>query len=440
MTKHPNGEDEKPMIRIYRSTGTILLKALILALLFGCPLQPNVVVGQDLSEEMRETFEQMLPQLDVDLQAKVRDAIDKNRDYLELTSDEFRRFRDHPANPFEGWDGIDPSAVDGLIRLRFETQPIRSRVPNRYERQSDSFLRGARDLVKRANAGTVVVSSSDKQIALGTVISADGHIVTKLSELGEDSDLSCRGFDGRNWSAKVVAKNQANDIAILKIPANQLPPVKFAAHQPEVGSFIFSTNGQANPMAFGVYSNPPRSLIGENQAFLGVKPVSHVQGVQVVEVTRGSSADAIGMQVGDVLLSINGNALDSVQSLVNEIRKNQPGDKITIQFIRGGKTQSATALLAGRNVGGPTADRFAQMKTFGAIQSKRRSEFPLVFQHDTPLVPEQCGGPVTNLDGQVVGINIARGGRVASYAIPAQHVRQLAQELLRPNVASKKLD
>lgn len=193
-------------------------------------------------------------------------------------------------------------------------------------------------------------------------------------------------------------------------------------------------------MAFGVYSNPPRSLIGENQAFLGVKPVSHAEGVQVVEVTRGSSADAIGMQVGDILLSINGNRLESVQSLVNEIRKNQPGDKITIEFLRRGENQTAIALLAGRNVGGPTADRFAQMKTFGAIQSKRRSEFPLVFQHDTPLVPEECGGPVTNLDGQVVGINIARGGRVASYAIPAQHVRQLAQELLRPNVASKKLD
>ena len=428
------------MFQTNRSEGIQSHKALFLILLLCCLAKPGVLVGQELSEDMRETFEQMLPQLDADLQTKVREAIDLNRDYLELTADEFRRFRDHPANPFEGWDGIDPTAVNGLIRLKFETQPIRSRVPNEYERQSDTFLREARDLIRRANAGTVVVFSGDKQIALGTVISADGHIVTKLSELGDDSGLRCRGFDGRDWSTKIIAKNNANDIAILKIPANQLPPVKFAAEQPAVGSFIFSTNGQANPMAFGVYSNPPRSLIGENQAFLGVKPVAHSQGVQVVEVTRGSSADAIGMEVGDVLLRINGTRLDSVQSLVNEIRKNQPGDKITIDFIRGDQPQSATALLAGRNVGGPTADRFAQMKTFGAIQSKRRSEFPLVFQHDTPLVPEQCGGPVTNLDGQVVGINIARGGRVASYAIPASHVRQLAQELLRPNVASKKLD
>ena len=428
------------MFRTIRSKGATILRTLIWALLLCSLPLPAVLIGQDLSEEMRETFEQMLPQLDADLQKKVRDAIDKNRDYLELTPDQFRRFRDHPANPFEGWDGIDPSTAEGLIRLKFETQPIRSRVPNEYERQSNSFLQEARGLIKRANAGTVVVKSGDKQLALGTVISVEGHIITKLSELAEASDLRCHGYDGRAWSAKLVAKNQANDIAVLKIPAKQLPPVKFAAHQPEVGSFIFSTNGQVNPMAFGVYSNPPRSLIGENQAFLGVKPVSHAEGVQVVEVTRGSSADAIGMQVGDILLSINGNRLESVQSLVNEIRKNQPGDKITIEFLRRGENQTAIALLAGRNVGGPTADRFAQMKTFGAIQSKRRSEFPLVFQHDTPLVPEECGGPVTNLDGQVVGINIARGGRVASYAIPAQHVRQLAQELLRPNVASKKLD
>jgi serine protease Do len=97
----------------------------------------------------------------------------------------------------------------------------------------------------------------------------------------------------------------------------------------------------------------------------------------------------------------------------------------------------AVAQLAGRDVGGPTADRFGQMETFGAVQSDRRYGFPLVFQHDTPLVPEECGGPVINLDGQVVGMNIARGGRVATYAIPADHLQQLLGEMLHPNVAAR---
>ena len=60
--------------------------------------------------------------------------------------------------------------------------------------------------------------------------------------------------------------------------------------------------------------------------------------------------------------------------------------------------------------------------------SGRRSGFPAL-QHDTVLHPDQCGGPLVNLDGKVVGINIARASRVASYAIPADVVVPLIQEL-----------
>jgi len=34
----------------------------------------------------------------------------------------------------------------------------------------------------------------------------------------------------------------------------------------------------------------------------------------------------------------------------------------------------------------------------------------------------QCGGPLMNLDGKAVGLNIARAGRVASYALPSSVV------------------
>ena len=408
---------------------------MILALLI-----PQAVHAQQLSQEMRETFREILPQLDLDLQDKVRQALHLNRDYLELSPDEFKRFRDHPANPFEGWDGIDADSIQGVIRLRFESQPIRSRVPCEYERQSDSFLQECRQVVQRANAGTVVVTNGKVQIALGTVVTSEGHVVTKLSEVEDAEQLVCRAHDDRKWSAKLIARNEANDIAILKIPENMLSPVEFAEQQPDIGCFILSTNGQSVPMAFGVYSNPPRSLIGQNQAFLGVKPVDDLRGVRVVEVTAGSSADSLGLLPGDILTAIDGVRLSNVQSLVNEIRKNQPGGKIVVDYLRNDREMSAMATLAGRNVGGPTADRFNQMQSFGAIQSERRSEFPLVFQHDTPLVPEQCGGPVTDLDGRVVGINIARGGRVASYAIPSSHLQLLIREMLRPNVASTDLD
>ena len=64
----------------------------------------------------------------------------------------------------------------------------------------------------------------------------------------------------------------------------------------------------------------------------------------------------------------------------------------------------------------------------GAL-SARRFDFPTVVQHDSVLRPNECGGPVINVEGQVVGINIARASRVATYTIPAATVVPLIQKL-----------
>ncbi len=50
--------------------------------------------------------------------------------------------------------------------------------------------------------------------------------------------------------------------------------------------------------------------------------------------------------------------------------------------------------------------------------------------HDTVLQAAQCGGPVVDLDGRTIGLNIARADRTASYAIPAGTVRKVVDELL----------
>lgn len=416
-----------------------LFRGLIAGLLLAILLAPPVG-GQELTEEMRGLFSELMPQLDSELRGKVQEAIDNDRVYLELTVDQFIRFRDHPANPFDGWQGVDTSKIKGLIRLQFESQPIRSRVADSRERQSTEMLESLGPVTRRSNGGTVKVTNGKVQVALGTVVTNEGHVLTKLSELEGCDTLYCKASDGQRYPATLIGKNKANDLALLKIREGVLPPVIWANNTPDIGSFLITTGADASPLAIGIFSNPARSIIGENQAFLGVKPVDDSGGVRVIEVTAGSSAAEAGLLVGDMLTALNGRAMSDVQALVNEIRRNAPGDKLIVDLMRNGQPMQVIATLAGRNVGGPTADRFKQMETFGAIPSKRRDEFPMVFQHDTPLVPEQCGGPITNLDGEVVGINIARGGRVATYAIPADHVQQLLGDMLRPNVASRDVD
>ena len=67
----------------------------------------------------------------------------------------------------------------------------------------------------------------------------------------------------------------------------------------------------------------------------------------------------------------------------------------------------------------------------GTKISDHSTGFPgLVLQHDTVLDPNECGGPLLNVEGKAAGINIARAGRVLSYAIPAREARKLINELI----------
>jgi hypothetical protein len=65
----------------------------------------------------------------------------------------------------------------------------------------------------------------------------------------------------------------------------------------------------------------------------------------------------------------------------------------------------------------------------GGRLSKRRLDFPMALQHDTPLSPNECGGPIIDLTGDIVGINIARSGRVDSLALPTSTVLSVMQML-----------
>jgi S1-C subfamily serine protease len=62
--------------------------------------------------------------------------------------------------------------------------------------------------------------------------------------------------------------------------------------------------------------------------------------------------------------------------------------------------------------------------------SERRSSFPMALQHDIDQSSRQMGGPLLNLAGKAVGINIARANRAESFAIPAKEAQQVYKEML----------
>ena len=157
-------------------------------------------------------------------------------------------------------------------------------------------------------------------------------------------------------------------------------------------------------------------------------------------IQPGSASYAAGIRDNDVIMKIAGKPTVDVASLVKVIREHRPGDRVAIEYQRNGVPLTTQATFAGRGLAGDRAARFKMMNRLGAVPSRRDGNFPVVFQHDTPLFPEQCGGPMVDLDGQVIGLNIARKGRAASFALPAMHVKTLIDEMLREDVASRDVD
>jgi serine protease Do len=76
------------------------------------------------------------------------------------------------------------------------------------------------------------------------------------------------------------------------------------------------------------------------------------------------------------------------------------------------------------------ADRGERMNQMGSTLSVRADGFDEVLTHDTVLQAWQCGGPLVNLKGHAIGLNIARAGRTASYALPARRVQEIAEALM----------
>src|SRR5690242_17730466 len=73
----------------------------------------------------------------------------------------------------------------------------------------------------------VRVRSDRKHVALGAVVSADGWVVTKASEVA-GRRLVCRLHDGRELEATRGNVDQVYDLALLKVEAKGLTPIEWA--------------------------------------------------------------------------------------------------------------------------------------------------------------------------------------------------------------------
>jgi S1-C subfamily serine protease len=84
-----------------------------------------------------------------------------------------------------------------------------------------------------------------------------------------------------------------------------------------------------------------------NPAFLGVSLEDSGNGPVVSSVANGTPAASAGLQAGDVITSIDGQAVSSSQNLATTIAGHHPGDRITLGWTdASGQSHTATITLA----------------------------------------------------------------------------------------------
>lgn len=280
-----------------------------------------------------------------------------------------------------------------------------------------------RGIIADANESTVRVLIDGQQVALGTVVGPHGLVLTKLSEL--DGQLTVDIEAHGQFSARIQREWRELDLALIRIEDGpRLPAVSLegADAEPRVGSWVAIPGGTSTtPLAVGVVSSPIRPVNSE-MAMLGVY-IEDAEAVRVNAVVEGSSADQCGITVGDVVTHVSGTRILNRRQLVRTIRGFDAGDTVDLHVRRksGDRTSSISLRVT---LGSSAMEEFAEEAHTGGRLNLRRSGFAEVIQHDCPLRANQCGGPLVDVHGRVIGINIAKAGRVEIYALPISMVRK----------------
>lgn len=290
---------------------------------------------------------------------------------------------------------------------------------------------------KRAvlQTSSAVIQQGRRQLAYGVVVSADGAILTKASEIEGQEGLSVL-VDRRTFrDVKIVATDPVWDVSLLRVDADDLMPVDFietdAGDLPH-GTWVV-TNGATSRFArramAGVISANARAIPAAGGAVLGVVLKVTEDGLRVESVVDGSGAERAGLAEGDVLKAVDGTDVDIAENIVEAIGERTAGEIIEVRYLRDGEEITVQVPLLARE------ELFAeQMMNRNDMMSgdfsKRRSGFPRVIQHDILGNSSSVGGPMLDLDGRCVGMNIARANRAESFAIPAKEVQEIAARLI----------
>jgi serine protease Do len=318
-----------------------------------------------------------------------------------------------------------------------DSTPSAALPQNRY-RNGEETLRAFAPISEATRYSIVKFNVDGATVALGAVVDTNGLTLTKASEL-KKGKLTCWLAIDKEVEAEVIATDEEEDVALVRVHAPGLKPVQWAAGEVSVGQWAITPGIAETPHAVGIISalprriRPPRALIGVQFEFSGSTP-------KIQELLPGLGAEKAGLKPGDLIVGMNHVTVTNREQVVETLREFREGQTVKLRVRREEKEFDADVRMMVPRTGQLGAEVNPQQRRSrltGEV-SQRAEGFEQAIEHDSVLRPWLCGGPLVNLDGKAIGLNIARAGRVTTYALPARLVKRILDNLKpKPTSAAK---
>jgi serine protease Do len=114
-------------------------------------------------------------------------------------------------------------------------------------------------------------------------------------------------------------------------------------------------------------------------------------GVTISAVVAGSPADQAGLKVGDTITSVDGKDVKNGDELVGEIASRKPGSKTKLGFVRNGKKEETTVIVADRAK--LFAARLGEDQEGGDESTPKQSKFGATVRNLTPEMAQRLDMP-----------------------------------------------
>ncbi len=284
--------------------------------------------------------------------------------------------------------------------------------------------------VKPILPGMVRIRQGATAVAFGLIVDPDGWIVTKANCIDSTKKVTCfiaaektdDKITFKATDATIVATDDVNDLMLLKVDAKGLTVPKFDEEfTAPVGQWVLTPSVEKGLAGLGIISVPPLAIPKE-RGVAGIVLEEREGKLYVGDVAKDFPAAKAGIKKGDRIVKVNGAYVYTADQCTNEFKKFDIGSKFNLEIESEGKTRTVEMEL--------TAGIHHKPNEMNGL-SKRRSGYDRVIQHDSVIRPEECGGPLVNLDGIVVGLNIARAGRVETYALPIKTVLDFVKKNIK---------